>query len=165
MLTSFVEGMRAPQESGGSGFDARRLLTEEDRQKMMTTIHSMVFWVGVLVPEYEMLDDHMVELRDMVFRLITKEHLSEADRAEIEELIATLKRKEHDLEHKLQHDPMTVQAGKALMEEIRGILKAIDELRYAESEEEADFGAKHVMSKVEDARRWNKFVEQIRPPK
>ena len=157
--------MSASQESGGAGFDARRLLTEEDRQKMMTTIHSMVFWVGVLVPEYEMLDDHMVELRDLVFRLITKEHLSDTDRAEIEALIASLKRKEHDLEHKLQHDPMTVQAGRALMEEIRGILKAIDELRYAESEEEANFGAKEVMAKVEDARRWNKFVAQIKPPK
>ncbi|HIH01999.1 TPA: hypothetical protein HA259_08045 [Thermoplasmata archaeon] len=151
--------------SESPGFDARLLLTDEDRQKMMSIIHSMVFWVGVLVPEYEMLDDHMVELRDVVYRLITKKHLSESDTAEIEELVASLKRKEHDLEHKLQHDPMTVQAGKALMEEIRGILKAIDELRYAESEEDADFSVKHVKSKIEDARRWNKFVEEIRPPR
>jgi hypothetical protein len=157
--------MDAAGNLGSAGFDARRLLTEEERHRMMSTIHSMVFWVGVLVPEYEMLDEHRVELRDQVFRLVTKEHLTEGDRAEIEALIASLKQKEHDLEHNLEHDPMTVQAGKALMEEIRGLLKAIDELRTAESEDTANVGAREVMSRVEDARRWHRFVEDVTPPK
>lgn len=151
--------------SAKATFDARRLLTEEERQKMISIIHSLVYWVGVLVPEYEMLDDHRVELRNLVFRLVTKEHLSAEDRAEMDELIASLKQKEHDLEHKLVHDPMTVQAGKALLEEIRGLLKAIGELRYAESEEVADIGTKEVKSRIEDAQRWNRFIEQVRPSK
>jgi hypothetical protein len=145
--------------------DVRRLLTEEEREKLISTIHSMVYWVGVLVPEYEMLENHKVELREIVYRLITKEHLTDEDKARMEALITSLKKKEHDLEHKLTHDPMTVQAGKALMNEISGLLKAIDELRSAESEDDADIGKKDAMSRMEDAQRWHTFIKDIKPPK
>lgn len=132
---------------------------------MVSTIHSMVFWVGVLVPEYEILDDQKIELRDIVFKLVTKHPLSEEDKAEIERLVASMKEKEHALEHRLKHDPMTVQAGKALLEEIRGLLKAIDQLRSAETDDAADVGKSEIMSRVEDARRWHKFIQEIRPPR
>jgi len=145
--------------------DGRRLLTEEERQKLISTIHSMVYWVGVLVPEYEMLEDHKVEVREVVYRLVTKEHLTDEDKAKTDSLIISLKQREHDLEHTLSHDPMTVQAGKALMEEISGLLKAIDELRMAESEDEADIGKTEAMSRLDDARRWHRFIKDIKPPK
>jgi hypothetical protein len=83
----------------------------------------------------------------------------------MEALITSLKKKEHDLEHILSHDPMTVQAGKALLEETSGLLKAISELRSAESEDDADIGRRDTMSRVEDARRWHRFIEDIAPPK
>jgi hypothetical protein len=145
--------------------DVRRLLTEEEREKLISTLHSMVYWVGVLVPEYEMIDDHKVELRETVYRLVTKEHLTDEDKSRMEALITSLKKKEHDLEHILSHDPMTLQAGKALMEETSGLLKAISELRSAESEDDADIGRRDTMSRVEDAQRWHTFIEDIKPPK
>ena len=43
---------------------------------MMATVHSMVFWVGVLIPEWELVGGHEVELRETVYRLTTKEHLT-----------------------------------------------------------------------------------------
>lgn len=49
----------------------RRLVTEEERERMIATLHSLVFWVGVLVPEYELLGDHEIELRETVYRLTT----------------------------------------------------------------------------------------------
>ncbi|HUV61142.1 MAG TPA: DUF5788 family protein [Thermoplasmata archaeon] len=145
--------------------DMSHLLTDEERQKLISTIHSMVYWVGVLVPEYEMLENHKVELRDIVYRLVTKEHLTDEDKAKMEALITSLKKKEHDLEHTLSHDPMTVQAGKALMAEISGLFKAIDQLRSAESEDDADIGKKDAMSRIDDARRWHTFIKDIKPPK
>ena len=148
---------------GGAALDGRRLLTEEERQKMVSIIHSMFFWVGVLVPDYEVLDDHKIELRETVYRLVTKGHLTDDDKAEIDALIISLKQKEHDLENKLLHDPMTVQAGKALLEEIQGLLKAIDQLRSAESEDAADAGKTEIMSRVEDARRWHRFIQEVKP--
>jgi len=160
-----AERMSGVPYDGSTTLDVRRLLTDEDREKLISTIHSMVYWVGVLVPEYEMLNDHKVELRETVYRLVAKENLTDEDRARMDVLIASLKKKEHDLEHKLSHDQMTIQAGKALMEEISGLLKAVEELRSAESEDDADIGKKDAMSRIEDARRWHTFIKDLRPPK
>ena len=35
--------------------DARHLLTSEERSKMLSRIHSLVYWVGMLIPEHEVL--------------------------------------------------------------------------------------------------------------
>jgi hypothetical protein len=154
----------ASQSESGS-VDGRRLLTEEERGKMIATIHSMVFWVGILVPEFELIGDHEIELRDIVYRLTTKDHLSPEDIEKIDGLIVQLKTRERDLESKLAHNPMTVDAAKALMEEVRGLLKAIDELRDAETEDHAEVGKTEVMARVEDARRWRDFIESVKPKK
>ncbi len=60
---------------------------------------------------------------------------------------------------------MTRDTAKGMLEEICGLLRAIDELRSAESVEKAEFKKEALMSKVEDARRWQKFVESIKPTK
>ena len=143
--------------------DGRRLLTDDEREKMISTIHSMVFWVGILVPEFEMIEDHEIELRETVYRLTTKERLTGEDRVRIESLVESLRNKERALELRLKHDAMTVDSAKALMEEIRGLLKAIDELRYAESVEQAHVGRDEVLSRVEDARRWHRFIQDLNP--
>jgi hypothetical protein len=145
--------------------DGRRLLTSEEREKMIATIHSMVFWVGVLVPEWEIVGDREMELREIVYRLSTKEHLTDEDIGMIDRLVKTLEVREKELESKLAHDPMTVDAAKALGEEIRGLLKAIYDLRSAETDDHASVGKDEVMARVDDARRWKDFVEQIKPPK
>lgn len=145
--------------------DGRRLLTSEEREKMVATIHSMVFWVGVLVPEWEIIGDREMELRETVYRLSTKEHLTDEDIGRIDKLVKMLQVREKELEGKLVHDPMTVDAAKALGEEIRGLLKAIYDLRSAETDDHASVGKDEVMARVEDARRWKDFVEQIKPPK
>lgn len=145
--------------------DGRRLLTSEEREKMIATIHSMVFWVGVLVPEWEIVGDREIELRETVYRLSTKERLTEEDIDRIDQLVDMLRVRERELERKLAHDPMTVDAAKALGEEIRGLLKAIYDLRSAETEDHASVGKDEVMARVEDARRWKAFIEQIKPSK
>ena len=149
-----------PGSTGG-----RRLLTEEEREKMIATLHSMVFWVGVLIPEWELVGDREIELRETVFRLTTKDHLAEEDVRIIDDLVAQLKTREKALERRLVHDPMTVDAAKALMEEIRGLLKAMDDLRSAETDDHASVGRAEVMARVKDARRWKAFIEQIKPPR
>jgi hypothetical protein len=145
--------------------DGRQFLTEEERRKMFATIHSMMFWVGVLIPDWELVGDREIELRDVVYRLSTKEHLTDEDIQRIDALVAQLKTRERELEHKLSHDPMTIDAAKALMAEIRGLLKAIDDLRNAETDEHASVSKDEVLSRLEDARRWKEFIEQVKPSK
>jgi hypothetical protein len=60
---------------------------------------------------------------------------------------------------------MTIDAAKGLLEEVCGILRAIDELRSVESVEKAEFRKNEVLSRIEDAKRWQKFVEAIKPTK
>ncbi len=149
----------------GARIDGHRLLTKEDRDRMFATIHSLVYWVGVLIPEWELVGDHEIELRETVYRLTTKEHLEPEDIRRIDSLALQLEEREKGLERKLMHDPMTVDAAKALMAEIRGLLKAIDDLRSAETDEHASVSKDEVMSRLDDARRWKDFIEQIRPPR
>lgn len=152
-----------PSQPASDVVDASRLLTPEDRARMLSRIHSLVYWVGVLVPEQELLGDSEVDLRETVFRLTTKESLSPEDRAAADELVRQLRAKERDLEKKLAHDPMTVDTANGLLEEICGLLKAMDDLRAAESPDAALVRKRELMARVEDARRWQKFVEQIKP--
>jgi hypothetical protein len=141
--------------------DARSLLTPEERAKMIARIHSLVYWVGMLIPEQEILGESETDLREVVYDLTTKEKLTEEDVKRVDELIALLKQKERTLEVNLSRDQMTVDRAKELLQEICGLLRAIDELRSVETMEKAEFRKKEVMSRIEDAKRWKKFVESI----
>ena len=142
--------------------DARTLLTPEDRAKMLARIHSLVYWVGMLIPERELLGDSEIDLREIVYDLTNKEHLTPEDVARVNELIRLIKEKERSLERSLANDPMTLETAKELLEEICGLLRAIDELRSVETAEKAEFRKAEVMSRIEDAKRWQKFVESIK---
>ena len=61
------------------GIDARLLLTGEDRAKMIARIHSLVYWVGMLIPEHETLGDSEIDLREIVYNLTSKEKLTPDD--------------------------------------------------------------------------------------
>ncbi len=151
------------QGQGDDVLDASRLLTSEDRAKMLSRIHSLVYWVGMLVPEQELLGDSKIDLRETVFTLTTKDSLTAEDRAAADELVQQLRTKEHELERKLAHNPMTVDTANGLLEEICGLLKAMDDLRAAESPDAAQVRKRELMARIEDAKRWQKFVEEIRP--
>jgi hypothetical protein len=144
--------------------DARRLLTPEERAKMLARIHSLVYWVGMLVPERELLAGSEIDLREVVFKLTNKDVLTPEEQAQVHELIRLLREKERSLEKRLARDPMTVETAQSLLEEICGLLKAMDELRTVESPERAELRKSELLNRLEDARRWKKFAESIRPP-
>ena len=145
--------------------DARNLLSNEERAKMISRIHSLVYWVGMLIPERELLDGSEIDLREVVYNLTSKEKLTVEDVQEANDLIAHLKEREHELEAQLSHDQMTRDTAKGILEEICGLLRAIDELRSAENAERAEFKKEALMSKIEDAKRWQRFVESIKVAK
>jgi len=153
--------MNAPTKT--ETFDGRKLLTEEERAKMLARIHSLVYWVGMLIPEHELLGGRDLDLRDIVFRLTTKDSLTEEEVAEARELIDLLKAKESSLERRLSHDPMTEGTAKEMLAEICGLLRAVDELREAQSPEHAEFRKQEIMRRVEDAKRWQTFLDTVRP--
>lgn len=153
---------QAEPEQALAGVDASRLLTPEERAKMLSRIHSLVYWVGMMIPEHEVLGGSEIDLRQVVYDLVTKEELTPEDRRKVDELIAQLRMKARSLEAKLAKDTLVVEKAKELLEEICGLLKAIDELRTAESKELAEFRKRELMGKIDDARRWQRFVDSIK---
>ena len=112
------------------GIDARTMLSPDERAKMIARIHSLVYWVGMLIPEEEILGGSEIDLREVVYDLTTKERLTSEDVARVHELIDLLRQREKSLESNLSRDQMTVSTAKEILEEICGILRAIDELRH-----------------------------------
>lgn len=157
-----LNAMRATDERETGMIDARRLLTEDERNQMLARIHSLVYWVGMLIPEHELLGGSEIDLRETVFNLTSEENLTKDDVDEIHELIRLLTEKEKSLERHLSRDPMTVGTAKDLLAEICGILRAVDELRSVESPERAEFKKAEVMRKVEDAKRWQHFLDSVK---
>ncbi len=147
-----------------AGIDARHLLTSEERSKMLSRIHSLVYWVGMLIPEHEVLGGRELDLREIVYDLTTKEKLTPGDTARVNRLIDQLRKKESELEKKLAHDKLTLEAANGMLEEICGLLRAIDDLKSVETMEKAEFRKNELMSRVEQAKRWQKFVESISTP-
>jgi len=141
--------------------DARRLLTDDERAMLLSRVHSLVYWVGMLIPEHELLGGSEIDLRELVYNLTTKDQLTNDEVAQVNELIRLIKQREHLLETRLAHDPMTLDTAKAMVEETCGLLRAIDELRTVETKEKAEFRKADVISRLDDARRWQKFVESI----
>ena len=148
---------------GGEGLtDARKLLTEEEREMLLSRVHSLVYWVGMLIPEHELLGGSEIDLREVVYNLTSKDHLTSEEVAQINELIRLIKDKERVLEKRLAHDPMTLDSAKAMVEETCGLLRAIEELRTVETLEKAEFRKADVISRLDDARRWQRFVESTK---
>ncbi|OGS44040.1 MAG: hypothetical protein A3K76_00735 [Euryarchaeota archaeon RBG_13_57_23] len=148
---------------GGEGLtDARKLLTEEEREMLLSRVHSLVYWVGMLIPEHELLGGSEIDLREVVYNLTSKDHLTSEEVAQINELIRLIKDKERVLEKRLAHDPMTLDSAKAMVEETCGLLRAIEELRTVETSEKAEFRKADVISRLDDARRWQRFVESTK---
>jgi hypothetical protein len=141
--------------------DPRNLLSNDERAKMISRTHSLVYWVGMLIPERELLDGSEIDLREVVYNLTSKEKLTVEDVQEANDLIDHLKERERELEGQLSHDQMSKEAAKGMLDEICGLLRAIDELRSAENAEKAEFKKNALMNRVEDAKRWQKFVESI----
>lgn len=143
--------------------DGRQLLTNDERNKMIDRIHSLVYWVGMLIPEHELIGGREIDLREVIYNLTSREKLAPEDIKQANELIGLLKRREKDLETILAHDPLSVDTAKGILEEICGLLRAIDELRSVESVEKAEFSKKQLLTRIEDAKRWQKFVQSINP--
>ncbi len=131
---------------------------------MLSRIHSLVYWVGMLIPEHEVIGGRELDLRELVYDLATKDTLTPQDTSRVNKLIDMLRKKESDLEKQLAHDKLTLDTAKGILEEICGLLRAIDDLKSVESVEKAEFRKKELMTRVEEAKRWQKFVESISTP-
>jgi hypothetical protein len=134
-------------------------LTEQDRRAIFNRIHSMLFWLGKFIPDDEQLDGKRVNLRDVIFRFVTKEKPTEEETLEALQLAEIMEKKARSLEEEIKTRPdLTKGQAHVILDEICGLLRGVDEIRHAKGAT-ATVKAKALMSKVADEKRWQEFVK------
>jgi hypothetical protein len=135
-------------------------LTEEDRRKILSRIHSLLFWLGKFIPEEELLEGEKIPLRDVIFRYIMKEDPSPEEVQGALDLADALETKARQLEKQLQVGILTKGQAHSILHEVCGLLRAVDDIRKSRGAN-APIKAKAMMNRIQDERRWQSFVRNV----
>ena len=168
--------------------DISAYLTEEERKCLLSDLHMACVWVGVKIPENITVDRDVinsemeehgltekdqppevhvkngtVDLHELIWTLIHKKELTEKERAEIEELNHIIGSKERYDENLLKEMKLTHGEAKQIHEETTGIIRAILDLKYLlKNRNKSEAQEEMIRKKVEDARKWQSFMEQMK---
>jgi hypothetical protein len=138
------------------------ILSEDERQRILDRAHSVLAWVGNLVPDKESFDGIVVDLRETVFALRNKKDLSDTDRQLAHILIQKIRKRKKELEEHLKHDVLTRDLAMALLDELSGLVKAINDLHDVEFARDLDVRKAEIMNRVDDERRWQEFLRRLK---
>jgi hypothetical protein len=136
-------------------------LTSEDRNKIISRIHSMLFWLGEIIPQEVRIEDRTVRLRDVVFNYLIRDNPTEEEKKDAEVLAELLDQRVKKMEAEINRGAISRAEACGLMTEARSYLRAVDDLRTSKGEE-AELKRHDLMKRVEDARRWKHFVDEVR---
>lgn len=175
--------------------DLKDYLTDEERNKLVASLHHALVWVGVKEPEelivdmnqlrlenekFHQTDSDMpaevhssqgrIELHHLIWRLINELELTENERLQIEELIDILQKKERIEEDALKEEMLTTKQAIQLHDEAAGIIRAILELKDLLKKKEHmstldDMTEELIRRKVSEAKRWNQLMDEIKDKK
>jgi hypothetical protein len=163
-------------------------LTETERKKLLANLHRVLVWVGSKEPEtiqieQGAIDEELekfhqtvkdlppevhpekgtIEVHHLIWRLINEKEITEDERIQIEELIDLLQKAEQKEENMLMEQRLTQAQARQLYEETSGVIRALVTLKdLLKKMEQTDAVNESKKEKVEDIRRWNKFIDQIK---
>jgi len=145
-------------------FDIEELLPQKERDHMLHGLHRYLTWVGEVVPEEITVDGREIKLRNLVWKLTKKRRLTEKEKKCVSGLILHLDQKEKFDEERLEKAKLTRDQAEQLYDEAAGLVRAIMDLRDLEEGKikMADFDEIALRDKLEDARRWVKYVKQMK---
>lgn len=138
-----------------------RTLSDQERRKIQARLHATLSWVGVRIPEECNIDGERIRLRDLVDRFVFDDEIDDQERAEVEELIDKLEDRAGILVDELAYEDMTLEEAEKLLARTIGLLRAVDELKHLEDEDEWDKKRTKVMEQVDDAKRWHEFTKRV----
>jgi hypothetical protein len=135
-------------------------LTEADRAKIISRIHSLLYWLGKFVPSDEIIEGHDVKLRNVIYAYVSNPNPSPEEVEGALALADVLEKKARSLEEDLKVRDMSKGQAHVLLDEICGLLRAVEDIRRANGPA-AQVKADALMAKVKDERRWLEFVKQV----
>ena len=136
-------------------------LTEDDRNVIISRIHSLLYWVGEEIPQDFPIGERRINLRDTVFNYISKESPTEEERIDALALADFLAEQAQKMEDNIELGDISRQEACELMNEARALLRAVDALRYSKGSD-ADIKKLYLMKRVDDIQRWNRFVNKFK---
>lgn len=142
--------------------DMDGILTEDERRRIIKRLHSMLSWVGSSVPEREIIGGKPIDLRKMVVELISKPRLNKEDFEKARVLAKGIAERERYLEEVIIHGDITEEEALQLLEEARGLLRAMEELRNIQERKKAIETKETLLNKVDDEKRWQQFIGKIK---
>lgn len=142
--------------------DMDGVLTEDERKRIIKRLHSMLSWVGSSIPEKEVIQGKEIDLREMVLELISKPELTREDIEKARILARGIAERERYLEKVIIHGDISEEEALQLLEEARGLLRAMEELRNIREKSKAIETKEMLLSKVNDIKRWKQFLGKIK---
>ena len=169
-------------------------LTDEERRKLVASLHHALVWVGVKEPQELNVDKgdlsreiekfhqtesdlppevHLrqgtIELHRLIWRLINEKEITERERIQIEEIIDVLQKKERLEEDALKDDALSIEKARALHDEAAGVIRSILDLKDLLKKRHAsmpdDATEERIRQRVDEARRWNRLIEETKGEK
>ncbi len=135
-------------------------LTEDDRAKIISRVHSLLYWLGKFIPDDEIIEGHDVRLRELIYSYLSNPTPTPEEVEGALALAEVLDKKAKTLEEDLRIRKMSKGQAHVLLDEICGLLRAVADIRRAKGPA-AQLKAQMLMSRVRDERRWLEFVKQV----
>jgi len=142
--------------------DMDGILTEDERRRIIKRLHSMLSWVGSSIPEKEVIRGRHVDLRKMIIELISKPELTREDIEKAGVLARGIAERERYLEDVIIHGDITEEEALQLLEEARGLLRAMEELKNIQEMNKAIEVKETILKKVDDEKRWKGFLDKLK---
>lgn len=142
--------------------DMDGVLTEDERRRIIKRLHSLLSWVGSIMPEKEIIDGKEIDLRKIISELISKPELTKEDLKKASKLAKGIAKRERYLEDVIIHGDISEEKALELLEEARGLLRAMEDLRNIQEKKVAIDSKEILLSKVDDEKRWQKFIGKIK---
>lgn len=143
--------------------ESEEFLSERERQQLLASLHSRLFWVGEEIPYSVDIKGRNCKLHDIVWSLVNKDKLSDEDTKRIENYVSYLREKAAEDELELQNEKLTRKQAKEIFSETAGLLRAIMDLKEIEDgtskDHEQKFHDTFSKERVAEARRWLKFLK------
>ena len=168
-------------------------LSEEERRRLVASLHHAMVWVGVKEPQELNVDkadlsreiekfhqtesdlpdevhaSGKIELHRLIWRLINEKEITEPERIQIEEIIEILQKKEKSEEEALKEEALSPEKAREIHDEAAGIIRSIldlkDVLKKKGHAAAPDDATELIRQKVSQAKRWNQLIEEIKGDK
>ena len=157
-----IRTMKKEYGKASPSSEGQQLITPEERRRLELRLHRMLVWVGVMTPFEFDLNGQKVPLHEIVWDLLSKECLTEEEKENVRKLIWKLTAHEKADEEILHRNALTKNEAKKIFQEASGLLRAIMSLKsLVGGKEYCNLRSTASRRRVEDARYWLHFLEQI----